>query len=115
MQRASLKIQMEVHVPQAGDQKLSSGVDDLRANARAGRGLHAEAYGNNTPATDSDRDILARRRAGSIDNRGMLDDDILSDDILSKDGWKEYSESEQPAGEQTILTCLFQISCSVSD
>jgi hypothetical protein len=94
---------MEVHVPQARNQEFARGIDD----AGVGSGLDAWPNGDDTPVAD--RDVLARQRAGSVDDRGMLDDDILS-----KDGWKEDSESEQPPGEQSILTCLFQISCSVS-
>jgi hypothetical protein len=96
---------VEVHVPQAGDQELASGVDDPGAR----RGLGARAYRKNPSTADGDGDVLARWRAGSVNDRRMLDDNILP-----RDNRKEGSQSKQPVA-QAILTCLLQISYSASD
>jgi hypothetical protein len=111
---------MVVHVPQAGDQEFAGGVD----NAGVGRRLHARAgspiNGQDASTADGDRDILARRRAGCVDDRGMLDDDLWYRALGQSgrpegDESDEGDESEQSSEGQTILTCLFQISYSTSD
>jgi len=70
---------MEMHVPQAGDQEFAGGIDD----ARARQGLNALPYGGDASVGDGDRDVRARRRAGCVDNRG-----VLEDDALGESGWK---------------------------
>ena len=42
-----------------------------------GSGLHTRANGKNASAGDGDGDVLARRRAGRIDDGRMLEDNIL--------------------------------------
>jgi hypothetical protein len=96
---------MDVHVPQAGDQELVSSVDD----AGTGRGLDAQANREDASTADGDRDVLARRRARSIDDRR-----VLEDNILPRNNRKKGKERKQPVA-QAILTCLLQISYSASD
>jgi hypothetical protein len=103
---------VDVHVPQAGDQKLAGGIDD----AGSGRRLDAFPDGGNPPAGNRDGNVLARQRAGRIDDGGMLEDDALGRYSLRQGGRKENGESEQ-SGAQIILTRPFcsALSYSTSD
>jgi hypothetical protein len=89
-----------MHVPQAGDQEFSGGID----NAGAGRSHETFADGSDPPIGDGDRDILARGSAGRVDDRR-----VLEKYGLGQSGRQEGGETEQPE-EQTLPT-----SCSASD
>ena len=78
---------MDVHVPQAGDQKFAGGVDD----AGLGWRLQVLPDSDNAIARYRHRDVRKRRPAGGIDYGG-----VLKDDALSPNGGNEREESEQP-------------------
>ena len=92
--RVSIGIQVDVHVPQAGDQEFAGGIDDAGARRR----LDAPADRGDAAVGNRDRDVFARRSAGRIDDRG-----VLKDDTLSERNRQEGSETEQPE-EQTDPT-----------
>jgi len=89
---------MNVHVPQARDQKLAGGID----NAGAGRNLNTLADPGYAPVGDADRSVGAGRRASCVDDGG-----VLENNRLGRSRGNEGAESEQ-AGEQVSSTLLIQ-------
>jgi hypothetical protein len=87
---------MDVHVPQAGNQKFAGRID----YAGSRRGFDILPYRDDAPCGDDDGNVRARRRAGSIDNRSVLENKAWRRRVLSPCGREEGSENNQPE-EQT--------------
>ena len=93
LQCVSLGIQMDVHVPQAGDQELARGVDDAGAGRRAWMLLPNRS---NASVGDGDGDILARWRARRVDDGGMLEERSSRRRFCDKATGRNAAKSEQP-------------------
>jgi hypothetical protein len=66
---------MNVHVPQAGNQKLAACVDDAGSRGR----LDVLSDTRDTAIGNENRDVRARHCAGSVYNGGVLENDILGE------------------------------------
>jgi hypothetical protein len=96
-----------MHVPQAGYQEFTRGIDD----ACARRGLDTLADCSDAAVGDRDRDVFARRSPRCVNDRGVLKDDALrnralSNRALSERKRQEGSETEQPEEQTDPTSCL---------
>ncbi len=59
---------MHVHIPQPRDQKLARGIDHYRVRDS----LHARLHRHDAPRAHYHREVLFRRRPGSVDHRSVF-------------------------------------------
>jgi hypothetical protein len=83
---------MDVHIPQAGNQKFAGRID----HSGARRGLDIPPNRDDASCGDNDGNVRARRRASRIDNGGVLENKIRRSGVLRPCGREEGNEDNQP-------------------
>jgi hypothetical protein len=96
---------MDVHVPQAGNQKFAGRID----HAGPRRGFDILSYRNDPPIGDDDRNVRARRRAGRIDNSSVFENKACRGSALSPCGREEGDENNQPEKQDEPLWLFFRL------
>jgi hypothetical protein len=83
---------MDVHIPQAGNQKFAGCID----HGGARRGLDILPDRDDASCGDNDGNVRARRRASRIDDSGVLENKVRRSGGLRACGREKGNENNQP-------------------